>query len=400
KGTAERGKNIQEDSQRKEELFLNDKNRAENLMIVDLLRNDLGKVSKQNSVTVKKLFEIEKYESLFQMISIIKSTLKNQTKISDLIKNIFPCGSITGAPKIRTMEIINRLEKSPRGIYTGSIGLLLPEKSIFNVAIRTIELNKIDNKGSIGLGAGITWDSNANEEYKEVLAKGAFLTKQEREFEIFTSILFEKGKPFLLNEHLNRLQTSADYFLFYFDKEKALKELHHCFNGLRGNKRYKVRIAVNKFGGVVVTKTEIKNVQPQRAENAKVVISNKKINSKNLFQYFKTTKRELYDEELAKYKKTGFDEVLFFNEHNDIAEGSITNIFVFKNGRWTTPPVSSGILNGVYRNYFIKHHKASVEEISISDLKLSKKIILTNAVRKEIAVKEIVFKGRTIFHSK
>ena len=416
KGTAERGKNIHEDLQKKEELFLSEKNRAENLMIVDLLRNDLGKISRQGSVKVKKLFEIEKIESLFQMISIINSTLRGKTipMLSGLVKNIFPCGSITGAPKIRTMEIIHRLEKIPRGIYTGSIGLLLPGKSIFNIAIRTVELNKTIPKlsgagksGSIGLGAGITWGSNANEEYNEVLSKGAFITQSENEFEIFTSMLFDDGKPFLLKEHLQRLKNSAEYFLFYYDLEKVLETLNGCLSSLSDKKKYKIKVSLNKFGKVNVTKNELKIDQKQQVKGVRIIISNKIIDSNNSFQYFKTTKRELYNSELIKYKKEGFDEVLFLNEQNNITEGSITNIFVFKNAKWKTPPISSGILNGIYRNHFIKKHKVLEEEISITDLPDSKaglkpyeKIVLTNAVRKEMSVKEIVFKGITIFRSK
>ena len=399
KGTAHRGRALQEDMQQKEELFLSEKNRAENLMIVDLLRNDLGKVSRQNSVVVKKLFEIEKYESLFQMISVIKSSLKNQTKLSGLVKSIFPCGSITGAPKMRTMEIIHRLEKTPRGIYTGSIGLLIPGESIFNVAIRTLEIDKSTNKGNIGLGAGITWSSDANEEYNEVLSKGVFLTQPASEFEIFTSILYAGGKPFLLKEHLQRLKKSSEYFLFYYDNEKVIKELNRVFSTLNDKKYFKIKAALNKFGKITVTKTELRNNQ-QRSGGARIVISEKKIDAHNSFQYFKTTQRELYNAELQFYKKEGFDEVVFRNEKNYIAEGSVTNIFIFNEGKWKTPPIASGVLDGIYRKYFMKHHLVSEENISIADLKKSEKIILTNAVRKEIAVEEIVFNGSRIFHRK
>ncbi|MFA6598551.1 MAG: aminodeoxychorismate synthase component I [Ignavibacteriaceae bacterium] len=399
KGTAQRGRTLQGDIQQKEELFLSEKNRAENLMIVDLLRNDMGKVSRQNSVVVKKLFEIEKYESLFQMISIIKSTLKNQTKLSELVKSIFPCGSITGAPKMRTMEIIHRLEKTPRGIYTGSIGLLIPGKSIFNVAIRTLEIDKSNNKGRIGLGAGITWSSDANEEYNEVLSKGVFLTQPAWEFEIFTSFLYAEGKPFLLKEHLYRLKKSAEYFLFYFDNEKVIKELNRVLSTLNDKKYFKIKAALNKFGKITVTKTELRNNQ-QHTGGARIVISEKKIDSHNSFQYFKTTQRELYNAELQYYKKEGFDEVVFRNEKNCIAEGLVTNIFIFTEGKWKTPPIASGVLDGIYRKYFMKHHLVSEESISIADLKKSEKIILTNAVRKEIAVEEIVFNGSRIFHRK
>lgn len=397
KGTAFRGINLQEDLRNEEELFLSEKNRAENLMIVDLLRNDLGKISKQNSVSVKKLFEVEKYESLFQMISIIKSRLKEKTKLSDLIKNIFPCGSITGAPKIRTMGIIHRLEKLPRGIYTGSIGLLLPERSIFNIAIRTVEIDKSNHSGRIGLGAGITWGSNADEEYEEVLAKGAFVTQPPIQFEIFTSLLYENGKPFLLKEHLKRLKYSAEYFLFFYNSEKIKKELSKCFKALSDKKRYKIKVSINKFGKVSIQVSELKT---SSINTTRVVISSIKIDEQNRFQYFKTTNRKIYDSELLKYRNEGFDEVLFLNQQNYLAEGAITNLFLFLDDTWKTPPISSGILDGIFRDHFIKKHHVKEEELTISDLKRSKKVVLTNSVRKTITVREIVFEGKTIFSSK
>lgn len=397
KGTAFRGINLQEDLRNEEELFLSEKNRAENLMIVDLLRNDLGKISKQNSVSVKKLFEVEKYESLFQMVSIIKSSLKDQTKLSNLIKNIFPCGSITGAPKIRTMEIIHRLEKIPRGIYTGSIGLVLPDKSIFNITIRTVEIDKANKTGSIGLGAGITWGSNAGEEYEEVLIKGAFVTQPPNQFEIFTSLLYENGKPYLLKEHFKRLKLSAEYFLFYFDGAKVENKLSACFKALSDKKRYKIKVSINKFDKITVKATELTG---SLVNAARVVISPLKIDEKNRFQYFKTTNRNVYDSELLKYQQEGFDEVLFLNQQNNIAEGAITNIFLFLNDKWKTPPPSSGILNGIYRNYFMKNNSVVEEILSLSDLKKADKIILTNAVRKVRNVGEIILNGKTIFAAK
>jgi len=397
KGTAFRGKNLKEDLRNKEELYLSEKNRAENLMIVDLLRNDLGKISKQNSVSVKKLFEVEKYESLFQMVSIIKSRLRNKTKLSDLIKNIFPCGSITGAPKIRTMEIIRRLEKRPRGIYTGTIGLLLPDKSIFNIAIRTVEIDKANKTGRIGLGAGITWGSNAGEEYEEVLIKGAFVTQLPNQFEIFTSLLYENGKPYLLKEHLKRLKRSAEYFLFFYNGEIIEKELSKCFKALSDKKRYKIKVSLNKFDKITVKATELTG---SLVNAARVVISSLKIDEQNRFQYFKTTNRAIYDSELLKYRQEGFDEVLFLNKQNKLAEGAITNIFLFFDDKWKTPPISSGILDGIYRDHFMKKHKVKEEALTINDLKRSKKVVLTNSVRKTITVREIVFEGKTIFSSK
>jgi len=398
KGTSPRGKNFFEDATEKKKLFLSEKNRAENLMIVDLLRNDLGKISRQNSVVVKNLFAIETYESLLQMTSTIKSALNKKHNLSALVKNIFPCGSITGAPKISSMEIIHRIEKTPRGIYTGSIGLLLPEKSIFNVAIRTLEVNKNKSAGKIGLGAGITWGSDADEEYKEIISKGRFLTQPAREFELFTSFLFENGKPFLLNEHFKRLKKTSDYFLFYFDRTKISSELEKCFDSLDKHKQYKIRVALNKFGKIIVTKTELRGTLRACKQNkVNIIISQKKIDSNNRFQYFKTTNRALYDLELSRCKRKGFAEVLFLNEKNNVAEGSFTNIFIFTDGCWRTPPVSAGILNGIYRNYFIKKHGALEQEITVKDFSTCTKVILTNSVRKIINVQQIVWNGNIIF---
>jgi len=396
KGTARRGKNSEDDLDNQQKLFLSDKNRAENLMIVDLLRNDLGKISKQNSVTVKKLFEIEKYESLFQMISTVKGSLKSGVQLSELIKNIFPCGSITGAPKIRTMEIIHQLENTSRGIYTGSIGLLLPEKSIFNIAIRTVEIDKSSLNGKIGIGAGITWGSDAREEYSEVLDKGAFVTKPFSEFSIFTSLLFENRKPFLFKEHIKRLKKSAEYFLYYFDEKKLAHELENCFASLNEKKKYKIRIALNKFGKISITKKELTKNQ---LSAFKVAVSNEKIDPSDTFRYFKTTNRELYDSELTQYHAAGFDEILFLNKQKLVIEGSISNIFIFQSGKWRTPPVASGLLNGIYRRYFIKKHDVVEENLRLEDIRKAEKIILTNAVRKIIPVCEIILKGETIYKS-
>ena len=192
KGTARRGIDHSNDEFIKYELERSEKNRAENVMIVDLIRNDLGRVSEYGSVKVKNIFEVEKYESVYQMVSTVESKLKKNVKLSDILKNIYPCGSITGAPKIRTMEIINELEKEKRGIYTGSIGLIRKNKITFNVPIRTLTIDKKSNKGEIGLGSGIVWDSIAEEEYEETKLKGKFLTEPNKPFEIIETMKIER----------------------------------------------------------------------------------------------------------------------------------------------------------------------------------------------------------------
>jgi len=200
KGTIKRGINVNQDKILSNKLFYSKKDRAENIMIVDLLRNDIGKICEINSIKAEPLFQIEKYESLFQMTSTVSGKLK-KSNFSSIIKNIFPCGSITGAPKIRTMEIIKNLEKQNRGIYTGTIGIIENENFSFNIPIRTITINKSDMKGEMGIGSGIVWDSNTSSEFEEATLKSHFLTKHVQYFEIIETMLNENGKIFLRDYH-------------------------------------------------------------------------------------------------------------------------------------------------------------------------------------------------------
>lgn len=385
KGTAKRGTDHFNDEFIKYELERSEKNRAENVMIVDLIRNDLGRISEYGSVNVQKIFEVEKYESVFQMISTIEAKLKKNTQLSDVIKNIFPCGSITGAPKIRTMEIINELEKEARGIYTGSIGLIRKNKITFNVPIRTLVIDKKSLKGEIGLGSGIVWDSIAEEEYEETKLKGKFLTEPVKRFEIFETMLVENEKIFFLDQHLQRMQKTAEFFLFIFDRTKIEKQLNEIIKKL-DNQKYRLKLTMDKWGRlnhfifpIFMSSNEVK-----------VIISKKIISSKNKFQYFKTTNRKLYDGEHKKYSKLGYFDVIFFNEKNEITEGSITNIFVFKNNKIFTPPLSAGILPGIYRNHFIKNNIiAGEKKLYQQDLLEADKIVLTNSVRGEVVVKKL-----------
>ena len=196
---------------------------AENLMILDLLRNDLGRISKFDSVNVNHLYKVEKYESLFQLISEVRATLKDNISLKEIFTGLFPCGSVTGAPKIRTMEIINELEKEDRGLYTGAVGLFLQDKTVFNVAIRTVTIDKKTGSGEVGIGSGITWDSDPVSEYNETLLKSRFLTEPDEYFELFETMLIENGEIFLLDYHIERLKQSAGYFMFIYDEGK-LKE--------------------------------------------------------------------------------------------------------------------------------------------------------------------------------
>ena len=394
KGTIRRGYNNFTDKINSETLLNSKKDRAENVMILDLLRNDLGKISKLNSVKVTSSFTIEKYESLFQMISCVESELTN-TNIEKILKNIFPCGSITGAPKIRTMEIINEIENEPRGIYTGAIGIIGKDQLKFNVPIRTISISK-SGKGEIGLGSGVVWDSDPEEEYKETLLKSDFIIKPDHYFELFESILIENGKPFLLEEHLQRLKESADYFLFNYDYEKVKDTILSVAESVDISRCYKLKINLDKWGKV----TSQNSIIEKNRDNVRIIISEERINSKNKYQYFKTTNRKLYDYELQKFKNEDFYDVIFLNEKDEISEGSFTNIFIKLNNKWLTPKIKCGILNGVYRQYLLNDKTTYSESIlKLDNLRNVENIIITNSVRKIVSVKEVLYMDEIIYSS-
>jgi len=385
KGTASRGSDHSNDEFIKYELRLSEKNRAENVMIVDLIRNDLGRISEYGSVKVKNIFDVEKYESVYQMVSTVESKLKKYVKLSDVLKNIYPCGSITGAPKIRTMEIINELEKKNRAIYTGSIGLIRKNRITFNIPIRTLSIDKRSGKGEIGLGSGIVWDSIAEDEYDETKLKGKFLSGPNRPFQIFETMKIEDGKVFLLDEHLDRMEQAANYFLFCFDRQKTKSYTNKVISRFEKNDS-RLRISLDKLGNLTHILSEMLPIFSE----VRAIISKNTIQTKNKFKYFKTTNRTLYDKEYKKYSQKDFFDVIYFNEHGELAEGAITNIFICKGDVISTPPLNAGILSGVYRKQFIKNNYGVRERrLHLQDVLEADKIILTNSVRGEVVVEKL-----------
>lgn len=396
KGTLRRSYEPKSDLLKASELENSVKNRAENVMIVDLLRNDLGKICKYESIRPEDEFLIEKYESLFQMVSTVKGKLKNKIGISDIIKNIFPSGSVTGAPKIRTMEIIKELEEEERGIYTGAIGMINKKSSAFNVAIRTIKIDKEKGKGEVGLGSGIVWESEPEKEYEETKLKSEFLTSPIKSFELIETTLVENGKIFLFEDHLERLKKSAQYFLFNYDEKNIRKIIDQRLEKHVPKTKSKLRLTLNKWGKVTFETSSIERLPGL----IKVAVSDKRINSDNTFQYFKTTNRDLYNQESEAYKSKGFFEVIFLNEKEEIAEGSITNIFIKKNSVWLTPHSSCGILAGIYREYFISTNAETEEtKLTLNDLLTADELILVNSVRKEIKVNQLVSGNEIVEYS-
>lgn len=396
KGTMGRGYNYDTDTQAMNSLKNSIKDKSENIMIADLLRNDLGRICKLDSVKAEQLYEIEKYESVYQMISTISGKCK-RNNFQEIFSNIFPCGSVTGAPKIRTMEIIHELEKHARGTYTGALGLILGEEMIFNVPIRTITIDKKTKKGQVGIGSGIVWDSDPLTEYSETKLKARFITNPDPYFELIETMLVENGKIFLFDYHLTRLKKSADFMRFKFDEDKFSQSLNEVISNHSTEKKIIIRCTLTKWG-IINLSIDILNRPVETA--ILVMISDQKVSSTNKFQYFKTTNRKLYDNEYKKISKKGIFDVLYFNERDELAEGSITNIFLKYGDYYFTPKVSSGILNGCYRQFMISKEKNVIEKkLYLDDLLKAEEIILTNSVRKEIRVNKII-KNREIIYQK
>jgi len=374
KGTYPRGYNSEKDSENLEAFSTDTKIRSENLMIVDLLRNDLGRIC--SKVTTKNMFEVEKHPTLFQMTSSVEGKLKKNTGLKDIFTAIFPSGSVTGAPKIKTMHLIDELEQTPRRVYTGAIGYIAPDsKMCFSVAIRTAELQR--GEGEVGVGGGIVYDSLAPEEYKEALLKAKFLTRHYPHFDLVETLLWEKGKGyFLFDLHLMRLKRSCEYF----SRLHNIKEIRGYL--LKITRKFKeakirVRLAIDPHGDIALEAREEKDVLPPQ----KIVLCESRFDSNDIFLYHKTSHRAFYDEHLHKARAAGFFETVFLNEKNELTEGSFTNIFIEERGALFTPPVACGLLPGVLREHLLSTHQAQEKILYPADLKTADKIYVGNSVR-------------------
>lgn len=379
KGSLARGATLQEDKIKEKDLLASKKIKAENLMIVDLLRNDLGKISRK--VSVPQLFTPEKYRTIYQMTSTISAILKKEVTIKDTFTALFPSGSVTGAPKIKTMEIIKRLEKEPRGIYTGAIGYISPNKNAcFNVAIRTIELCK--SKGEMGIGGGIIYDSRADKEYEEALLKAKFLTRSFKDFSVIETILYDGSRGyFLLPLHLKRLKNSCEYFSINLDFQSLVRDMGLLALNFRKSK-FKVRIVVNLDGSFTLENSFLEGMkQPLR-----VKISDNTVDPRDIFLYHKTTHRGFYDRERIKAAKSGFFETIFFNSRGELTEGSISNVFVLKNKNLYTPPVKCGLLPGILREHLLQTKRAQEKVLYRKDVLNAQKLYIGNSVRGLLSV--------------
>ncbi len=390
KGTTQRGLTTKEDNRLAQMLRHDEKNCAENLMITDLIRNDLGRVAKCASVSVPALFEVERYETLWQMTSTVQAELQEGKTYLELFKAIFPCGSITGAPKIRAMQIIEQLEQEPRGIYTGAIGFISPhQEAVFNVAIRTVVLQ--NGQGECGIGSGIVWDSDAKQEFDECRLKARFFTAPAPQFELLETLRWSGkcGNYLFLNEHLARLADSAHYFDFECNQAEIKAQLIQLTQFFDPKKDYRVRLQLNSEGKIKCDYSEL--CEQEEMGVFKVALARERTSSQDKFYRHKTTYRPLYDALYQKAVKQGFTDVLFFNERGELTEGAISNVIVKKGARYLTPPLSSGVLDGIYRKHFLQTQPHAQEKVLfLDDVLTADAVWICNSVRalRQVQVQE------------
>jgi para-aminobenzoate synthetase/4-amino-4-deoxychorismate lyase len=430
KGTAPRGRTSSEDRALADWLSNDPKNRAENVMIVDLLRNDLGRLCAFGSVRAGNLFAVERYPTLWQMTSTITGELRPEVTFQQIFRALFPCGSVTGAPKIRAIQLLAQLEKQPRGVYTGAIGFFSKQESVFNVAIRTLTLD--GEAGTMGVGSGIVIDSKPSDEWRECLLKAEFLTRPSNgptrpspdSFSLVETMLWRGEYP-LIELHLNRLEDSADYFAFPFNRAetKAALEAHaeefsdslpgklvapslrlpsgatvgnheprpapDAANSLTRYPRaetanspllsHKVRLLLSPDGTIKITSEPLPepSTQPLRLR-----IATERTDPKDPMYFHKTTHRPLYAQAFQAAAQRGYDDLVFLNQRGEITEAAIHNIFIEKDGRLFTPPIDCGLLPGVQRHHILAtRHDTEERILETEDLHNADAIYLSNAVR-------------------
>ncbi|MGZ8295025.1 MAG: chorismate-binding protein, partial [Telluria sp.] len=389
KGTAPASGDDAEDARRAAALAADTKNRAENLMIVDLLRNDLGRIAATGSVEVPALFDVQRYSSVLQMTSTVRASLRRDATLADVFEALYPCGSITGAPKRRTMEIIDELEAAPRGIYTGAIGWFDPPQGgravgdfCMSEPIRTLALAAPlggVRKGEMGVGAGIVYDSEPAGEFAECRLKARFLTGLSNGFEIFETLRATRDGCAHLERHLARMEKSAGYFGFAFDRAAAVAGLTDACAGMANDVAYRVRLALRQDGSLAVQSAPLAAL----AEPVTLLLAADATSSDDVFLRHKTSVRTRYDAAWRDAEAQGAFDTLFFNERGEMTEGGRCNVFVRLDGRWYTPPLACGVLPGVMRSVLLEDAAwaASERVITRAMLLAAQEIVVCNALR-------------------
>ncbi|HEX9605797.1 MAG TPA: aminodeoxychorismate synthase component I [Gemmatimonadaceae bacterium] len=376
KGTLARGRWLEEDVQRAQQLRASEKDRAENVMIVDLMRSDLGKIAATGSVKVPELFAVERISRVLQMTSTVTAVQRPEVGIIDLLCALFPSGSVTGAPKARSMAIIKELENHPRGIYTGAIGMLCPNgDAIFSVPIRTLAVNSGNGAATFGVGGAITWDSTTDGEYEECCLKAKFLTHPWPEFELLETIALNDGEYALLDRHLARARDSARYFGFRWNEVVVLRALDDVRQS-QPLRRWRIRLIVGRSGRV---HTEAFPLAGPRTAPVAVKFASRAIDDHDPLVFHKTTARSRYDVELERCRPC--DDVILWNSRGEVTESTVANIVVFSEGKHWTPPREAGLLAGTLRGELISKGQLFERTIAKEELAAAESFVLVNSVR-------------------
>ncbi|WP_028230133.1 aminodeoxychorismate synthase component I [Paraburkholderia mimosarum] len=399
KGTAARSANAEEDAAAARFLANDPKNRAENVMIVDLLRNDVSRVARTGSVHVPALFSVEPYASVWQMTSTVEASLREGTTFADAMRALFPCGSITGAPKHRTMELIEALEHAPRGLYTGTIGWLDASKEgetcgdfCLSVVIRTLTLDApakgrgAIRHGEMGVGAGIVLDSVAADEYEECRLKARFLTDADPGLECFETMYATRaGGVRHAERHLARLAASAAWLGFPCDVEALRARLNEtCATFADDDAPHRMRLALGKSGAATLTSAPLAALAH---DTVGVLLAPDHgyapVESADALLLRKTTRRAEFDRAWREAEALGGFDMLFFNERGELTEGGRSNVFVKLDGKWYTPPLASGVLPGVMRGVLLDDASFGARErvLTRDDVLEAEALMLTNALR-------------------
>ncbi|MDW8105939.1 MAG: aminodeoxychorismate synthase component I [Armatimonadota bacterium] len=382
KGTAPRGLWWEDDLRQATALHRSEKNRAENLMIVDMVRNDLGRIARIGSVRVPALFETERYATVWQMTSTVEA--ETNASLAEIFRALFPGASVTGAPKIRATQIIQELEATPRGVYTGAVGVVLPNRRAqFNLAIRTLVYHRASEQLEYGVGSGIVWDSDPAAEYAECLSKAQVLLKPRPEFELLETMLWHPDKGyFLLEKHLRRLVRSAEYFGFRHNLEQVRAELQEAERLWRQEvatsspkRALRVRLLLDRNGCIRLQRASL----DRRPHPWRVALAHEPVDPREVFLYHKTTYRTLY--ERARAAHPDCDEVILWNTRGEVTEATTANVVVQLNGRLYTPPIACGLLGGVYRERLLERGRIEERVISVEDLLRAERLYLINSVR-------------------
>jgi len=388
KGTARRGRWPAEDAAIAAELQASEKERAENLMIVDLIRNDLGKVARVGSVEVEELLALERYETVWQLTSQISADLREDVGVGELFSALFPSGSVTGAPKRRSMEIITALEDRPRSVYCGAVGYLSPPAAplpdvCFNVAIRTVLVDQAEGVAEYGVGGAITWGSSAGREYEEAANKARVLVERRPDFDLIETIRWELGHGWWwLEDHLDRLEASADYFGFTIDRPGVLAA---CRDAIEATSQIlRVRLALSRNGLVTVSAdaesfSSFQMGPDERTDRVVLAVDHEPVDSGDPFLFHKTNLRDPYDERRARHPEA--DDVVLCNQRGEVTETTIGNLAVRFDGWWATPALDSGCLPGVMRGRLLDRGDLIEDTITLDQFLAADAVAVLNSIR-------------------